>query len=186
MIKKLTLTTLTALSLLLVTAQAEGMKCGGGMAKKMNKANKKGKLSPFLIKHGLPHMTKILMRNWDDTTLALTAEQKTKLLGVRKETMAGVMRLKPEVMALRKEIVQASRAGAKAADLKTKVEKLATLEAELTMIHLTCIEHTNVVLSKEQQMYLKGKMKAKHEARKKMLQGVKKAMKCAGGKCSGK
>ena len=194
MIKKITITSIAALSLLLVTVQAEGMKCqagkcGSGMMKKMKQGKKMHKMrmsSPFLIKHGLPHLTRILMKNWDDKTLNLTKEQKTKLIAVRKETMGGVMRLKPEVMKLRKEIILGSRAGNSANKLKTKVEKLASLEAELTLIHLSCIEHTNAVLSKEQQMYLKGKRKAQHEARKKMLKNVKKAMKCAAGKCGGK
>ena len=190
MIKKLTITSLTALSLLLVTAQAEGMKCqagkcGSGMMKKMKQGNKMHKMkmnSPFLIKHGLPHLTKMLMKSWDDKTLALTQEQKTKLIAVRKETMGGIMRLKPEVMKLRKEIIQASRSGSKAAELKAKVDKLAVLEAEATMVHLKCLDNSKAVLTKAQYNYLMEKRK-EHMMKKKEKM---KSMKCATGKCGGK
>jgi len=196
MIKKLTITSLTALSLLLVTAQAEGMKCqagkcGAGMMKTQKqgkpmmqnkKMHKKKMNSPFLIKHGLPHMTKMIMKSWDDAKLALTDEQKAKLLEVRKETMGAVMRLKPEAVALRKEIVQASKAGTKAAELKAKVDKLAALESEATMVHLTCLDKTKAILSAEQYTYLMEKRNQhKMEKKEKM-----KSMKCAAGKCGGK
>jgi len=194
MIKKLTITSLTALSLLLVTAQAEGMKCqagkcGAGMMKKMKqggkmckKMHKKRMNSPFLIKHGLPHMTKMIMKSWDDTKLALTEDQKAKLLEVRKETMGAVMRLKPEAVALRKEIVQASKAGTKAAELKAKVDKLAALESEATMVHLTCLDKTKAILSAEQYSYLAEKKEEKKMDKKTMMKG----MKCAAGKCGAK
>ena len=164
MIKKITLATVATLALIAMPAQAEGMKCqagkcGSGMMKQAKQSTKMGKkkMSPFLIKHGLPHMTKILMKNWDDAKLALTPEQKEKLLVVRKETMGGVMKLKPEVMALRKEIIQASKSGTKASNLKEKVEKLASLEAEATMVHLNCIENTKSVLTPETNDILNGK-----------------------------
>jgi len=166
--KKIVLTSIAALSLMMVSAQAEGMKCaagkcGAGMSKPMKhtdkKMHKKRMNSPFLIKHGLPHLTKMLMKSWDDDKLALTKEQKTTLLAVRKETMGGVMRLKPEVMKLKKEIIQASKSGTKAADLKDKVNKLAELEAEATMVHLKCLDNTKAVLTKEQYDYLMSKRK---------------------------
>jgi len=167
MIKKLTLASVATLALIMIPAQAESMKCqagkcGAGMAKqaKQGKAmHKKKKHSPFLIKHGLSHMTKMIKQSWDDPKLALTEEQKTKLLVVRKETMSGVMRLKPEVMALQKEIVEASKAGTKAAELKAKVEKLASLETEATMVHLSCLDNSKAILSAEQYTYLMGKRK---------------------------
>jgi len=170
MIKKLTLSAITALSLLSISAVAQGM--GNGMMQQANmpqkqKMMKKKKNSPFLIKRGLPHMTKLLMMNWDDPKLALTPEQKEKLMVVRKETIGGVRQIKPEVNRLRKEIVQAIKSGAKADTLKEKVEKLASLEAEATMIHLRCIENTKAVLSQEQLAYLMQKQKQKRMNRTK-------------------
>ncbi|MCF6205829.1 MAG: hypothetical protein L3J47_02885 [Sulfurovum sp.] len=193
MIKKITLASVAALALMTVSAQAE-MKCAAGkcsgsmkmpakQGKMMHKGMKKHKMSPFLIKHGLPHYTKMLMKSWDDPRLNLTETQKNKLLEVRKATMGSVMKLKPEVMTLRKEIIASSRAGAKAEELKAKVEKLAQLEAEATMTHLKCIEDTKAVLSKEQIAYLMQQQKMKHQKRKAMMQ--KKGMKCAAGKCGG-
>ena len=188
MIKKLTITSLTALSLLLVTAQAEGMmkcqagKCGAGMMKKMKQGKKmhnKRMNSPFLIKHGLPHLTKMIMKSWDDPKLALTDEQKGKLLLVRKETMGSVTKIKPEVMALRKEIDQASKGGTKAAELKAKVEKLGALETEATMVHLNCIDNSKAILSQAQYTYLMEKRKTQHKVKKAKM----KSMKCASGKC---
>jgi len=168
MIKKLTLTSIAALSLLFVSANAESVKkcnsgmkcaagkCGSGMAKKpnvkpnMKMKHKKKRNSPFLIKHGLPHLTKLVMKNWDNPALALSEKQKLKLEKVRMETMGFVKSAKSEVMALKKEIIEASKAGTKAADLKEKVEKLAALEAEATIVHLECLDSTRATLSKEQ------------------------------------
>jgi len=189
MIKKLTLASVATLALIMIPAQAEGMKCqagkcGAGMMKQAKQGkvmHQKKKNSPFLIKHGLPHMTKMIMKSWDDSKLALNEGQKTKLLVVRKETMAGVMRLKPEITALEKEIITASKAGTKAADLKTKVEKLAVLESELTMVHLQCIEDSNTILNEEQVAYLMDKK----ETHKSMKKDKMKAMKCQAGKCGG-
>jgi hypothetical protein len=64
------------------------------------------------------------------------------------------MRIKPEVISLRKEIVNGSISGKSATDLKGQVDKLAALEAEATMTHLKCIEETKAILSKDQLLYL--------------------------------
>ncbi len=181
--KKIVLSSIAALSLLMVSAQAEGMmkcgagKCGGamkqGMMKKAKKMHKKRMNSPFLIKHGLPHLTKMVAKSWDDPKLALTADQKAKLMEVRKTTMSGVKKLKPEVMKLRKEIIAAVMSGTKPADLKAKVDKLASLEAEATMVHLKCIDSTKAVLTKAQYDYLMQKRKGHMMKMKGMKQGGK-------------
>ncbi len=164
----------------------EGNKCSAKAGKKVKRLQMKLK-SPFLIKQGLPHYTKMLMKRWDDPELALTSEQKEKLIGVRKATMKSVTSLKPQIMQLRKEIVQASKSGAKSTDLKAKVEKLAALQAEATMTHLKCIEDTKAVLSPDQISYLKnsfGKMRKKMQGKGQGM-GMQKSkmMKCAAGKC---
>jgi len=178
MIKKLTTTSLITLSLLLVSAQAEGMKSGAEMMNKVKegkqlmqkeKMHKMKMDSPFLIKHGLPHMTKMIMKNWDDKKLALTDAQKEKLLLVRKETMGAVMKLKPEVIALKKEVVLASKAGTKVTELRAKVVKLAALQSEATLVHLTCLDKTKSILSTEQYTYLLEKTEEKHEESNKKI-----------------
>jgi hypothetical protein len=202
--KKILLSSITALSLMLVSVQAEPMQQGQGkgmmnapkcktmhkgmmqkkkmMQKKMN--------SPFLIKHGLPHLTKMIMPYMNDPVFNLTAEQKEKLTEVRKQTMGAVKQIKPEVMKLRKEIVQASTSGASADSLKEKVEKLASLEAKATMVHLHCIEKTKEILTKDQMLFLlANKNKMKKHGMKKGSKGMKQGkmmMKCAPGKCGSK
>ena len=180
----------------------KGKSCQCGSKKSM--MHKKKMNSPFLIKHGLPHMTKMVKQYMNDPAFNLTADQKVKLMTIAQETMGAVKRIKPEVMQLKKQIVKATTAGATAASLKAKVEKLAALEAEATMVHLNCIEKTKAVLTKDQLFFLlanKNK-KSKHgmgmkkkKCKSKMMgrgmgqgQGMgmqkpKMMMKCAPGKC---
>jgi len=205
--KKILLSSITVLSLMTLSAQAQSMQQEGqgtsmsapkckmmhkGMMQKKKMMQKKMN-SPFLIKHGLPHLTKMIMPYMNDPVFNLTAEQKEKLTEVRKQTMGAVKQIKPEVMKLRKEIVQASTSGASADSLKEKVEKLASLEAKATMVHLHCIEKTKAILTKDQLLFLlanKNKMK-KHGMKKgmEMMKGPKgmgqgkMMMKCAPGKC---
>jgi len=183
--KKVLLSSIAALSLLLISAQAVEMKCAAGkcgaamkqgMTPKAKKMKRKGMQSPFLIKHGLPHYTKMVMKSWDDPKLGLTEEQKSKLLEVRKETMGSVTKIKPEVMKLKKKIIEASKTGAKSDTLKEKVQKLASLEAEATMTHLKCIENTKTILKPEQLQYLQEKKRARKMRHKAMM------MKCKAGK----
>ncbi len=201
--KKIALASIATLSMLLAApgagmtpGQGQGpklmmMKSGGQQMNMKKKMMKRKMNSPFLIKHGLPHLTKDVMRNWDNPSFALTAEQKEKLTAVRKETMGTVMKIKPEVIALRKEIVQASTSGTKAADLKEKVDKLASLEAEATMVHLKCIENTKDILTKDQLFFLLANKNKNHGSMKKGMMGKKGGMgqgkgmkmKCAPGKC---
>jgi len=130
-------------------AQEGGM--GGPMG--ASGAKKKGmgkKASPFLISKGLPHLTKLIAQRWDDPELGLTPEQKSRLMEVRRETMAGVKRYKPQVMQLERKIRQAILSGADPKDLAEDLRKLADLKRELSMIHLQCIARTKKELTPEQ------------------------------------
>ncbi len=192
---KKTLVMITAAASMLAAAPGNGMMQNGMGGMKMPKCmcmkkmqmQKKQMNSPFLIKHGLPHLTKMIMPYLNDPAFNLTAEQKQKLAVIRKETIGTIKSLKPEVMKLRKEIVQASTAGAKADTLKEKVDKLASLEAKATMAHLNCIEKTKEVLTKDQLLFLlANKNKSAMHGKKKMMMKKMKMMKCASGKCGGK
>ena len=176
-------------------------------AKQMQKMMMKQKMqinSPFLIKHGLPHLTKMIMPYMNDPAFNVTAEQKEQLAKVRNATMSAIMEAKPKVMALRKEIVASSQAGVSPEKLKDKVVELALLEAAATMTHLTCIESTKAILTKEQMYFLlTNKSKKMNHGQKKMIRGkmmngngqpkmmiIKKmnkpqgqGKKCASGKC---
>ncbi len=167
---------------------------GNKMQKKMMKQKMKMN-SPFLIKHGLPHLTKMIMPYMNDPAFNLTAEQKQQLAKVRQTTMSAIMEAKPKVMALRKEIVRSSQAGVSPDKLKDKVAELALLEAAATMTHLKCIESTKAILTKDQMYFLlTNKNKKMNHGQKKMMRGKgqpkmmmkmkqQQSMKCAQGKC---
>ena len=170
--------------------------------KKMRKQMIKQKMqmkSPFLIKHGLPHLTKMIMPYMNDPAFNLTDEQKQQLGEVRNTTMTAVMEARAKVIVLRKEIVTSSQAGVKSEQLKDKVAELALVEAAATMTHLKCIESTKAILTKDQMYFLlTNKNKKMNHGQKKMMRGngqpkmmmIKKmnkpqgqGMKCASGKC---
>ena len=179
-----------------MSKQGQGMN-SNKMQKKMMKQKMKMN-SPFLIKHGLPHLTKMIMPYMNDPAFNLTAEQKQQLAKVRQTTMTAIMEAKPKVMALRKEIVKSSQAGVSSDDLKDKVAELALLEAAATMTHLKCIESTKAILTKDQMYFLlTNKSKRMNHGQKKMMRGNGQpkmmmmkmnkprgqGMKCAQGKC---
>ena len=110
----------------------------------------KAKNSPFLITNKMPHLTKMVKKNWDNPELALTNKQKEKLIQVRKATMISVKRLKKEIVTLEKEISNATMAGETPANLKSKVDKLSSLKAAATMTHIKCIHDTKNILDDRQ------------------------------------
>ena len=178
-----------------MSKQGQGMNSNKMRKKMMMQKMKKN--SPFLIKHGLPHLTKMIMPYMNDPAFNLTSEQKFQLAKVRKTTMSAIMEAKPKVMALRKEIVRASQAGVSSDKLKDKVAELALLEAAATMTHLKCIESTKAILTKDQMYFLlTNKNKKMNHGKKQMMRGngqpkmmmkmnkpQGQSMKCASGKC---
>ena len=157
------------------TKMGQGMQGNKKMTKKKMAKNKMN--SPFLTKHGLPHLSKMIMPYMNDPSFNLTSEQKAKLAKVRTTTMSAIMEAKSKVMALKKEIVNASASGVSTEELKDKVAKLALLEAAATMTHLKCIESTKVILTKDQLYFLLA------NKNKKMNHGKKGMM---GNKCKGR
>jgi hypothetical protein len=105
---------------------------------------------PFLIQGKLPHLTMMIKQMWDDEDLALTKEQKAKLLKIRKTTIGALKKLKPQVAQLEAEIVAAAQAGENPKKLQAKIEQLAKLKAEATMVHLQCIYNTRKILTQDQ------------------------------------
>ncbi len=153
----LTLGILTQLSAVEANVKASNSNCKMMKMQERSKCMAKVKKvteSPFLIKRGLPHLSAMVMQNWDDTALALNKEQQNSLTAVREHTMGEVGRLKNEILPLRVSITSAVLSGTSSAQLKEKVEKLAQLEAEATMVHIKCIEDTKNILSKDQMIYL--------------------------------
>jgi len=109
------------------------------------------KNSPFLInKEALPHMTKVLLENWDKGTLSLSAEQKEKLLVIRTETMSAVKAVKKQLSVLEADIIEAMVAGEDPKSIDGKIDEVAKLKAQATRAHLKCIADTIAVLNDEQ------------------------------------
>ena len=107
--------------------------------------------SPFLInKEALPHMTKILVQNWDKGTLNLTDTQKEKLLVVRKNTISAVRKIKKQLAPLDAAIIEALVDGENPESVSVKVDEVAKLKAEATKVHLKCIADTIEILNDEQ------------------------------------
>jgi mono/diheme cytochrome c family protein len=113
------------------------------------------KTSPFLINlSSMPHLTKILIQNWDKGALGLTPEQKKRLLVVREETMSSVKALKRKLAPLEREIVEDLVDEKSLKELQPKVDEVAKLKAEATMVHLKCLKSSVEILTEEQLEYL--------------------------------
>jgi len=135
-----------SLSTTTLLAQGNNSPAGNGNQKKN---------SPFLITGKLPHLTKLLMQQWDNPELNLSEEQKSKLLVVRKETIGAVQQLGPKVTALEKEVVDGIFAGKTPAELQPLVQTIADLKVKATMVHLRCIYDTKKNLNEQQLKFLK-------------------------------
>ena len=142
------LTLLASLSL----QAANGMGPQNPSQKMMKKAGKPN--SPFLINGGLPHMSMMIKQNWDNPALALTAQQKEKLLVVRQTTMSSVQSIKPQTMQLSMKIKEMSRNAAAISKINPLIDELAQLKAQATKVHVKCIHNTKTILTPEQLRFL--------------------------------
>ena len=118
------------------------------------KGKQQQKQSPFLITSELPHLTKLLMQQWENPKLQLTEEQKTQLLVVREETMTGVKGLAPQIAPLQKQVTEGIFSGKTPDELSVTVQDVAKLKTEATMIHLKCIYDTSEILNQQQLDFL--------------------------------
>lgn len=117
--------------------------------------NEKQKNSPpFLITGKMPHLTKLLMQQWDNAELHLLDAQKSKLLVVRKETISAVKKLGKQIAPLEKQVADGIQAGKTPEELQSIVQTIAGLKAEATMVHLRCIHNTSSILDRRQLEYL--------------------------------
>ncbi len=129
-----------------VNVMAQG--AGGGMGKHK-------KTPPFLITGKLPHLTKMLMQQWENPELQLTEEQKSKLMVVRQDTMSGAQKLGQEIAVLEDQVAAGIDAGKKPEELESVVKTIADLKTEATMLHLRCIYNTKAILDARQLGVLK-------------------------------
>ena len=111
--------------------------------------------SPFLINsEALPHMTKLLIHNWDKKLLGLTSTQKEQLLKVRKETIGAVKKIKKQLKPLEASIAEAMIDRENPKELEDTLLKIAKLKLEATRVHLDCITKTTSILTEEQVEFL--------------------------------
>ena len=136
---------ITLVVLMMTLTAANCMAQGKGQQKKD---------SPFLITGKMPHLTKLLMQQWDNADLHLTDEQKSKLLIVRKETIGGAQKLGKEITPLENQVALASLSGKTPDEQQTLIQSIAKLKAEATMIHLRCLYNTSAILDEKQLEFL--------------------------------
>ncbi|WP_456389240.1 Spy/CpxP family protein refolding chaperone [Hydrogenimonas sp.] len=164
MLKRVLIAAIVA-AMALSTAQAQPENAHMHGQKKMHIKKQRGMKQVFLIQRGLPHYSMILMKMWDDPKLALTPAQKAKLKEIRKNTMKEIRDIAPEVRQLRKKIITASKNGSSPQTLFADVDKLASLKARATKVHLKCIYETLEVLTPKQIAYIKNTMKHRRKKR---------------------
>lgn len=102
----------------------------------------------------MPHLTKLLIKQWDNPKLNLSTEQKDKLLVVRKETITGVKALTKKIIPLEEQVAEGIFAKQAPEDLDPLVQTIAKLKAEATMVHLRCIYDTSKILDTQQLEFL--------------------------------
>jgi len=114
-----------------------------------------GKRSPFLIVGLLPHTTMKIKKNWNNENLALSKEQKEKLVKVRQETLNALKSIKGKVFSLEKKVVKKVRAGEQPKNMLKLIDNIARLKAKATKVHLRCLYKTRQILTKKQRKVLK-------------------------------
>lgn len=127
------------------------------MIKEIQRNDKMNSLinSPFLLnREELPHLTKLLLMNWDKAALGLTEEQKEKLLVVRHETLSAIKEIKEKVQVLEAEIIEEMVDGEPLEKMYPKLEEVAKLKVEATKVQLKCLKRSMEILNDAQIEYL--------------------------------
>ena len=105
---------------------------------------------PFLILSGIPHYTGIIQMNWDNKELALTKEQKVKLLKIRKETMQGIISMKKKIAPLEAKVIGKIEFDSELKEFDKILIQISKYKAEATKVHLKCVYDTKKVLTEKQ------------------------------------
>jgi len=107
----------------------------------------------FLIPKNLPYLVGMTLYDPSSSNLGLSKEQIEAILKIKKELMASAVDKALVVKKLELEVVEKisfKQDGIKAKDLYPKIDEIAKLKAELTKIHLDCIEKVKAVLTPKQ------------------------------------
>ena len=145
--------TKTRVALLTVLLVIFSLSAGNLMAQGAGNGKQKNN-SPFLITGKMPHLTKLLMQQWDNSELNLSDEQRSKLLVERKETIGDVQKLGQEIAPLEKQVADGIFSGKTPDELQSLVKTIAGLKAEATLVHLRCIYNTSNILNQQQLDFL--------------------------------
>lgn len=127
------------------------------MIKEIQRNDKMNSLinSPFLLNsEQLPHLTKLLLMNWDKAALGLTDAQKEKLLVVRHETLSAIKEIKEKVQVLEAEIIEEMVDGEPIEKVYPKLEQVAKLKVEATKVQLKCLKRSMEILNDAQIEFL--------------------------------
>lgn len=107
----------------------------------------------FLIPKNLPYLVGLSLYDPSSANLKLSKEQIDKILKIKEDLMSVAAKKALVIKKLELELMQKmtfDEKMPKAKDMHSKVDEIAKLRAELTKIHLDCIEKVRAVLTKEQ------------------------------------
>lgn len=107
----------------------------------------------FLIPKNLPYLVGLSLYDPSSSNLNLSKQQIEAILKIKKELMTKAIEKALVVKKLELELTQKisfQYESPKAAEFYPTIDKIAKLRAELTKIHLDCIEKVKAVLTKEQ------------------------------------
>jgi hypothetical protein len=107
----------------------------------------------FLMPKNLPYLVGLSLYDPSSSNLNLSKEQLEAILKIKKELMTKAIDKALVVKKLELEVTQKisfQHESPKATELYPTIDEIAKLRAELTKIHLDCIEKVKAVLTKEQ------------------------------------
>lgn len=107
----------------------------------------------FLIPKNLPYLVGLSLYDPSSANLKLSKEQIDKILKIKNDLLSDAGKKALVIKKLEIELMQKmtfDEKMPKAKDMHSKVDEIAKLRAELTKIHLDCIEKVRAVLTKEQ------------------------------------
>lgn len=107
----------------------------------------------FLMPKNLPYLVGMTLYDNSSANLKLSKEQIDAILKIKENLMSKAVEKALVIKKLELDMMQQisfKHKGTKAADFYPKVDEIAKLRAELTKIHLDCIEKVKAVLTPEQ------------------------------------
>jgi hypothetical protein len=107
----------------------------------------------FLMPKNLPYLVGMTLYDSSSSNLELSEEQINAILKIKKELMSEAAKKALVVKKLELELMQKvsfKHKTPKMSEFYPMVDEIAKLRAELTKIHLNCIEKVKAVLTKEQ------------------------------------